>query len=175
MANLEAHARTAATLAVLALVFLGGVAWAWSAVTEPFPDLPEVAPCVDTPVAAGDVIKPDQVLVSVMNAGALDGLARETMDDLVRHGFAQGDRANAPTEDDLAPVEVWTSDPESPAALLVASYLGDDAEILDKPSSEPGITVVVSDDFPGVVKGDKEIEAATDTSICSPPSQVDVE
>ncbi len=175
MANLEAHARSGATLAVLAVVFLTGVAWAWSQVTEPFPEPPEVAACIDTEVKAGDIVRPEEVLVSVMNAGTLDGLARETMDDLVRQGFAEGDRANAPSDEDLAPAEVWTDDPESPAALLVASYLGKDVEIVDQPSSEPGITVVVGDDFPGVVKGDNEIEAATDTTICSPPSMVEPE
>ncbi len=167
--DLNASARSGATLAVLAVIFLGGVTWAWSQVTDPFPEKIEQPDCIETLIPAGEDVTPGDLVVSVLNAGDQDGLARETMDRLVKFGFAEGERDNAPTKGDVPPVQIWTTEPDSPAVALLRSYLGKGVKVVDQESSEPGITIVVSDGFPGVVKGRRGRTAEEDVYVCSPP------
>lgn len=169
--DLTASSRTLATLAILAVVFLGSVAWAWSQVTDPFPEKVKAAPCTDTMVAAGDDVRPPQVMVSVLNAGGRDGLAGETMEALVKHGFASGGKANAEAPEGRAGIsaQIWTTEPDSAAVALVQSYLGPEVDVLDQTSGRPGITVVVGKRFASVVKGKRAVRAATDTWVCTPP------
>jgi len=166
--DLQAKARSTITLAVLALLFVIGVVWAWSAVTEPFPEPEETPDCVEEQFTAGSRLRPGDVLVNVMNAGNQEGLARNTMDALVRHGFGEGSRGNATVPKGSSGPQVWTSDPGSPAARLVASYLGPRADIVEQTTAEEGITVVVGDSFPGVVKGMRSIRVQEDTWVCAP-------
>ena len=63
---------------------LVGVTWGWSAVTAPLPKYEDPPICEDTTLAAGDKVYPDQVTVSVINAGNREGLASQT------HGAAGG-------------------------------------------------------------------------------------
>ena len=159
-------ARSAATLLVLAVIFVAGLAWAWGKVTEPFPDKASDPACNDTLFSAGDKIVPGDVLVSVLNAGDTSGLAGDTMNHLVRMGFGKGEVGD--TSHIRVPAQVWASDPSGPAARLVASYLGKRVPIVDQDSSQPGITVVVNDDFTGVVKGAADEAVDDDTYVCSP-------
>ncbi|HWJ81709.1 MAG TPA: LytR C-terminal domain-containing protein [Nocardioides sp.] len=167
--DMTASARSAATLVVLAVVFAGGVAWAWGKVTEPFPEHQSDPACNDTLFTAGEQLTPDDVLVSVLNASDEDGLASETMNRLVKAGFGRGGLGNAPRIHGRAPVQVWTSEPDGAVARLVASYLGDNVRTVDQESSEPGVTVVVRDDFPGVVRGVRRVAVEDDITVCSPP------
>lgn len=166
--TLGPRGRSALTLVLLFVVFVAGVGWAWSAVTEPFPEAEEAAACIDTELVAGDSVSPGQVLVSVLNASDRDGLAGDTLDALARQGFGIGDTGNAPALEGT-PAQIWVADPDSPAARLVASYLGRKVQIIDQEASTPGITVVVGDDFPGVSKGRRAIELEADTVVCTPP------
>lgn len=167
--DIRAHTRSAATLGVLALVFLVGVAWAWSAVTEPFPEPEETPACVETAVAAGERVQPDDVLVNVYNASGTSGLARDTMDALIGKGFAEGVRGNLTADTGRGGAVIWTSDPDSPGVALVRSYLGRNARVIEQTTAEPGVTVVVGDDFPGVGAGRKQLKAAEDGYVCTPP------
>jgi hypothetical protein len=169
---MKAHTRSALTLVVLAVVFVIGVAWAWNAVTQPFPEPEDAPPCDKTRVAAGDKVVPEDVLVSVLNASKRNGLAGETMDDLLGKGFGEGTRDNVAAHTGRGGAVVWTDDPENPAAELVRSYLGKKARIVEQTSSEPGIVVVVGDAFPGVVKGRKSVTAQEDTYVCVPPEPI---
>ena len=167
--DIKAQTRSAATLAVLAAVFVAGVAWAWSSVTEPFPEPQETPPCYETLVAKGDRVRPGDVLVNVRNAGKTDGLARDTMDALIGKGFGEGIRGNATADTGRGGAVVWASDPKGPAAQLVRSYLGDDVRIIEPVTPDPGITVVVGDRFPGVADGRRAIKAAQESYVCMPP------
>jgi hypothetical protein len=169
-----ARARMVGTLVVLVVLLLIGVRWGWLAVTAPFPDLgsEESALCEDVTVAAGEKVYPDQVTVSVLNAGEREGLASRTMVALVGHGLSQGQRANAPDGTEVDKVEIWTDDPQSPAVRLVATYLGKrgkGVEVVRRDPVKVGVNVVVGDDFGSVVKGRKSVAASEDTTICSPP------
>jgi hypothetical protein len=88
------------------------------------------------------------------------------MSHLVRMGFGKGDVGDA--DHIRVPAQVWAADPNAPAARLVASYLGKRVPIVDQDSSHPGITVVVNDDFTGVVKGASDEAVEDDTYVCSP-------
>jgi hypothetical protein len=167
--DMTASARSGATLAVLALIFVGGLAWAWPKVTAPFPEEASDPACADTLFSAGDQLKPGDVLLSVLNASDRDGLASETMNRLARAGFGRGELGNAPSIHGTA-AQVWTSDPDGAVARLVASYLGDDVKMVDQSSSAPGVVVVVGDEFPGVVKGVRQEPVEADTTVCSPPA-----
>lgn len=167
--DLKAGNRSAMTLVILAVVFLGSVAWAWSSVTEPFPEKVDPAPCTDTLISAGDELAPPQVMVTVLNAGGANGLAGQTMGRLVEFGFAEGDTGNAPDDSGSIAAQVWASDPGDPAAILLASYLGKDVEIVDQPSGYPGVTIVVGERFKGVRKGRATVTAQVDSYVCTPP------
>jgi hypothetical protein len=163
------QARTAVTLLVLCVLLVVGGAWGWSAATKPFPEKAEAPVCVDRTIAAGERVYPEQVTVSVLNAGTREGLAGRTMQLLEDDGFAPGHLDNAPPGTDVAQAEIWTSDPSSPAVALVASRLGRGTEVVRRDSSAPGVVVVVGDDFTDLSKGRKSVVAEEDTQICIPP------
>lgn len=165
-----ARTRSAITLAVLAVIFVTGAAWAWTAVTEPFPEPEEQPACVDTVVSEGDRVTPGAVLVNVFNASKTEGLARDTLDALVRKGFAEGSTSNTSAEVGESGAVIWAPDPDGPAALLLQTYLGPGTEIVDQATAEPGITVVVGEGFPGITKGKKGVVAQGDSAVCSPPA-----
>jgi hypothetical protein len=166
--------RSLATLAVLAVLVLIGVTWGWSAVTEPLPESEDPPICEEVTVAAGEKVYPEQVTVSVLNAGTRQGLADSTMQALVNKGFAKGDNANAPSRADVAGAEIWTDEPESAAVALVASYLAKNGKgivVTEQEPTEIGINIVVGDKFGDVVKGRKAVTASVDTTVCTPPAE----
>ncbi len=167
--DLRHNGRSAMTLAVLGVVFLAGITWAWGRVTEPFPEKEPAPPCTDTLIRAGEDVAPPQVLVTVLNAGGADGLANKTMDKLVAAGFGKGETGNDPSDSGPVAAQVWAKDPGDPAAILLASYLGKDVEIVDRPSGYPGVTIVVGKRFKGVRGGRETVTAQTDSSVCTPP------
>lgn len=161
--------RTAMTLAVLAVIFLGSITWAWGRVTEPFPEKIQAAPCTETVIAQGEDVAPPQLMVSVLNAGGPNGLAGKTMDRLAKHGFGRGRTGNAPKDTGRVAAQVWASDADNPGAVLLASYLGKDVDVVDRPSAYPGITIVVGQSFKGVRKGHPTVTAEKDATVCTPP------
>jgi hypothetical protein len=164
--------RSLATLSVLGVLMLVGVTWGWSAATSPLPDYEDPPICDNTTLAVGDNVYPDQVTVSVINAGGRDGLASQTMEQLVAKGFFQGSTTNGSAEAKVNGAEIWTDDPDSAAVRLVATYLaknGKGVTVKEQEPDELGINVVVGDGFEAVVTGRKSIAAKSDATICSPP------
>lgn len=160
--------RTAITLGVLCVVLAVAAVWGWTATTKPLPGKVDSPICVDTSVAAGDKVFPEQVTVSVYNAGEREGLAGRTMQLLTDTGFAEGNSGNA-TDAKVTDVAIWTDQPDNPDVLLVASWLGADVEIDDHKGLGAGVTVIVGDDFTDLVKGRRAVTADADAQICSPP------
>jgi hypothetical protein len=163
------HARTAITLGVLGVVLLIGATWGWSSVTKPFPGKVDAPTCVDKTIAVGERVYPVEVTVSVLNAGTREGLAGRTMQLLEDVGFVQGDLNNAPSGTDVANVQIWTTDPASPAVQLVASHLGRGVEVVRRDTTAAGVVVVVGDDFTDLGKGRKSMVAESESTICTPP------
>ena len=159
--------RSALTLAVLCLLLAVGAAWGWSALTQPLPS-EEAAPiCVDTPVPAGSQVFRDQVVVSVFNGSRRAGLAGATMEQLQDRGFVGADTGNAPAQG--PGVQIWTSDPQSPAVKLVKRQFRN-AEVVAGDALGRGVVVVVGESFAGLGKDVEAVTAKADASICSPPN-----
>lgn len=164
-----ARLRSSLTLLALVVLLLVGVTWAWAAVTEPFPEDEAAAACSPVAVSAGTKVYPDQVAVSVLNAGGREGLASRTMAELDERGFSRGDLSNAPADTEVGGVEIWTDNPGSPAVRLVRTFLGDDVRVVRRDTTALGVNVVVGDEFAKVLAGRKWVKATDDTEICSPP------
>ena len=161
--------KTAITLAVLAAMLAFAASWGWSAFTAPLPELAEAPTCVETPVEKGDTVTPEQVTVSVLNAGKRAGLASRTMTALADKGFNEGDNGNAPAKTPVDKAQIWTDDPQSPAVALVASWLGR-VRIVQRDIDQVGVVLVVGDKFRTLAKGKPSVTAAKGTTICSPPT-----
>ena len=161
--------RTAVTLAVLAILVVGGAMWGWAQLIKPFPGRTELPVCVDTAYKAGDSLYPSQVVVSVLNAGTREGLAGRTMSQLMDQGFVQGTSGNAPAGTKVSRVQVWAADPASPAVKLLQTRLGQ-VKVVPREVELPGVVVVVGDDFTKPKKGPKSVEVAKDATVCSPPA-----
>jgi hypothetical protein len=171
MTPAQARIRSAVTLAVLAVLLLGGVAWAWSAVSEPFPEREEAATCEKRQLRAGDKLYPDQVTVSVLNGGGPEGLADRTMTTLEQAGLARGELGNVPEDSEVTSVQVWSEDLDNPAVKLVLSYLGKTAKVVRRDAPLPGVNVVVGENFSGVVEGRASFPVREDATICSPEEE----
>jgi hypothetical protein len=167
----QARIRSAATMVGLVALLLIGVVWAWSAVTEPFPEDEEAVTCDLLSVSKGEKVYPDQVTVSVLNAGNEEGLANRTMAALVKADLVEGELGNAPEDAEVSRVQIWTDDEENPAVRLVASFLGKDVKVVLRDPPLPGVNVVVGDDFTKVTKGRKSVAAQEDTTICGPSTE----
>lgn len=162
-------ARTTITLLTLCVLLLVAGAWGWHAAMRPLPAKVDSLLCVDTAVEAGEDVYPQQVTVSVYNAGRRDGLANRTMQLLLEQGFSRGNVGNVSSAE-VTRAEIWTTDPDSPAAQLVASHLGRKVDIQRRDGAGAGITVVVGDDFRKLAaKGASFVTAEEATKICSPP------
>ena len=168
--SLSTRLRTLLTLTVLSVLMLGGVAWGWSQMTEPFPGKVDAPICVDTSYAAGDELSVQEVTVSVLNASTREGLATRTLAEFEDAGFAPGQTANAPVGTALTtPAEIWVSDPDNPAAKLVRRRLGKVPIRADVISPAKGITVVVGETFGELQDGPASVSVAAATVVCSPP------
>lgn len=172
--HLQASGRTTAVLGVLALLFVVAIAWGTHEVSKPFPGKQAAAPiCEDVPVAAGQTIRPHEVLVNVLNGSDRSGLARTTRTTLTKFGFAPGELGDTTASLHGARAAVWTDDPKAPDALMVASYLGRGVRIVRKDAGYVGLTVVVGDSFNRVHRGMASIRVASDTSVCEPTTAAD--
>ncbi|WP_121257103.1 LytR C-terminal domain-containing protein [Nocardioides ferulae] len=166
--QLSAGARTTVTMVVLALLLAVGAVWGWSAVTEPFPGKTEPEVCTMVDIAEGERVFPEQVTVSVLNAGERSGLAGDVMGKLANQGFDQGELGNAPDDADIARAQIWSDEPDNPAVRLVRSRLGKKVPVLARSSAFPGVVVVVGDKFDKLRKGRQSVAAAAPARVCGP-------
>jgi hypothetical protein len=160
--------RTTITLVALGALLMIAAVWGWHATMKPLPAKVDSPICVDTPVAAGSKVYPQQVTVSVYNAGQREGLAGRTMQLLKDAGFAAGQAGNAASAK-VDDVEIWTSTPESPDVQLLATYFGDDVKVERRDGPGVGVTVIVGDEFRDLAQGQRSFVAEDDADICSPP------
>src|SRR3954471_21260073 len=124
-------------MGVLGLLLLIAGAWGWTAATEPLPGKVNSPVCVQQRIPAGTKIFPQDVTVSVYNAGTREGLARHTMALLTAEGFAEGRSGNAASKARVAKVQIWSLQPRSAAVQLGASRLGENMDIERRES--PGV------------------------------------
>ena len=163
-----ARIRTAVVLLVLVGLVLAAVAYGYRSLTKPLPGT-TTALCTDADLATGDLLYPDQVVVSVLNAGERSGLASRTMTSLTERGFARGSVADAPRGADVSKVQIWTDDPKNPAVRLVQANLGrKNTEVVRRDPVTEGIDVVVGDGFGKLARNRKRIKVRDATTVCGP-------
>lgn len=170
MTPLPAPLRSGLTLGVLAALVVVGLLWGWSAATAPLPGSDDGADgsCDPVTVEAGDRVRTEQVVVSVLNAGSREGLAGEVMDAFVERGFRTGASGNAPSGTEVARVQVWAADRRDPAVALVRSALRKPVPVVDTDVNAPGVVVVVGDRFGELVDGRNRVKARQDGEVCAP-------
>lgn len=165
------------TAAVTMLVLIGllvlGAVWGWRALFAEVPgDATALTPsptCVSEAIAAGEKIRADQVRVSVFNGGTRSGLAGETLDALMDRGFLAGDTANAPSDVDVARVEVWSTVEKDPRAQLVARQFGKNVKVrFSDEDLGPGIDVIVGDRFDRLARAPRALAVGKAQEICVP-------
>jgi len=162
--------RSGTTLIVLVVLLLVAVGAGFAALTAPFGSDGDaaVAVCRTRTVSDGDTVRPQQVTVSVVNAGGRSGLASRTLDDLEDAGFDRGELANAPEDTDVSGVQIWTSDRRNPAVRLVRGHLGGQVRVRDLDAGVAGVTVVVGNAFAGVKQGRESVVAEESAQVCGP-------
>lgn len=156
--------RTTITLVVLLALLFGAMIWAYREVTRPFPKAVDRAICEMVEIDAGAEVRPKQVVVNVLNAGTRSGLAARTMGLLSEEGFVEGRSGNASRETKVPRSVIWTPDRTDPATKLVASYFS--GRIIERPNLDPGITVVVGNQFDSLKDGRRVARAQVGTETC---------
>lgn len=167
---MNAHVKTALTLAVLAVLLLGGIAWGLSAVSSPFPHKTSQLACYPTTLQPGDRVSAPKVTVSVFNASDRNGLAERTLTAFENQGFGAGDIGNAPKKAVVHYAQVWTTSRSDPAVKLVLSRLGHGARVVHRHYSGTGIVVMVGPQFTKLVPGKASIKVKRPTTVCEPPT-----
>ena len=168
------HITTGITLVVLVGILAGGAVLGAKALFAPIGDnsSSKATPsptCTTRTVKKGQRIRPQQVQVSVFNAGTHAGLAQRTMSKLVKRGFRRGEVGNAPSSVHVKRAQVWTRLSHDPAASLVARQLGKGIAVERKDVNlGPGVDVVIGDDFRTLAKAPKAIVVKHPTSVCTP-------
>lgn len=128
--------------------------------------------CQPREVKAGDKVGPQEVTVSVYNAGGRSGMASKTLQSLIERGFAPGKSGNIEA-DEVKWVQVWTDTRKNPAARLVARQFGKKVKVAVKePKDLPGlgVVVVVGPGLEGLINDAPTSQTAkAASSFCSPP------
>ena len=162
---------TAVTLLVL-LVVLGGMAvFGYRALTSPLPGgAADDDACSEVEKEVQGFLKRSEVQVSVFNAGTKEGLAGTTLEKVEEAGFRAGNAGNAPTSAEVRRAVVWTTEPNDPAAALVARAFGKRTTVeVTETDLGPGIDVLVGNRFNGLdPKAPRRIKLAAPVETCVP-------
>lgn len=163
---------TAITLTVLSLILVVGAYLGLKALFAPLPERADVATspdCTPQAVDAGKTIATKDVMVSVFNASNRDGLATTTLQRLVDRGFREGNAGNAPDDADVRVVQVWTTEEDDQAAVLVARQFGRKVKVEQHDDLGPGIDVVVGPGFRSLApNAPRSIRTEATEEVCVP-------
>jgi hypothetical protein len=166
------HITTGVTLVVLVGILAAGAVVGAKSLLAPIgnSETATASPtCTTTAVKKGQQIRPQQVQVSVFNAGTRTGLAQLTLSRLVKRGFRRGEVGNAPASVHVKRAQVWTRLRHDPAAILVARQLGKGTAVeRTKVNLGIGVDVVIGNGFHGLAKAPKAVVARQSTSVCAP-------
>ncbi|MBE7324053.1 LytR C-terminal domain-containing protein [Nocardioides sp. Y6] len=172
---MDQKSKSRLTLASLVALLVVAAVVGWQAMTAPFPVAEDLPPCVDTSIAKGQEVFPDQVTVSVFNASRRNGLASRTMNGLTSRGFVSARTGNAP-DTRVRGVQIWSQNAKNPAVALVRSQFRR-AKVTAGPALGPGVVVVVGDGNVAMKRPKKSptsYVSTTPATICSPPGSTDL-
>jgi hypothetical protein len=141
-------------LVLLVLVGMGGY-YGYRALFAPVDESVTASPkdggCQE--LTKGEVVRPRDVTVTVLNAGSRTGLAGQVQQQLVRRGFHAGNIDNAPEGTGVRFVRVRAASVKDPAARLVAAQFGKGTLLVhSKEDLGPGVDVIVGDRYKGLEK-----------------------
>jgi hypothetical protein len=162
---------TAVTMVALLLVLIGMAAWGYDQLTKPLPNRTVAEEkCTGAEKEVQGFLRRNQVQVSVFNAGNREGFAGLTLEKIVDAGYRAGNAGNAPKSAEVRRAVVWTTQPNDPAAKLVARSLGPRVKIdVTETDLGPGIDVIVGNKFKGVDrKAPRRIRLADPVEKCVP-------
>jgi hypothetical protein len=159
--------RAPVTLLVLVLMVVGGVVYGWNAVTGGgSSESTTPQDCSTRTLSPGGRLSAHQITVSVFNAGTVQGLATETLNQLHGRGFEKGVAADARAK--VHKVAIWTSTPDDPAVTLVAHQFRGKVRIVKTDSVlGEGIQVIVGNHFPGMATAKTFIKVTEPAEVCS--------
>jgi len=166
--------RSAGTLLLAAVVFLGGLFFGFRLLTAKA-DTSDAGPtCIDRTIEKGEKLTSNLVTVNVYNASTRAGLANRVTINLQRKGFLGGEIGNSKSAVKPRKVAILTEDQTDPRVMLVAAQF-EDTIAYRKPDIpvEGAVIVVVGDDYTALKK-DTPINMVSDRSItvCVPVVQV---
>lgn len=168
--------RTPITLGVLLGVLLAAAFYGWQTVISPAREndkKSDAGPKCEqvTEFRKGDVIKPDDIVVNVYNAGSQLGAAGGTLDRMVNRGFKRGEADNAPAGVRTRSVVIITDDKTAPTVKLVANQLKGKVRYVDVDVPAPGISIVIGDGFKGIdTSAKKTLKIKADITSCTESS-----
>jgi hypothetical protein len=167
------RALTATTLTVLVALLVVAALYGWQALSSPEDGTTTAQGSKHARKCAhglekGDVVRSNEVRVSVFNAGTRSGLAGQTQNRLVGRGFIRGDVGNAPAGfGTVLKVRVLARKVDDPAARLVARQFGLRTVIqATKQDLGPGVDVIVGNDYAGLVEAPQQLKATASGSGC---------
>lgn len=137
----------------------------WNAVVNSQPSGTE--PVCSSPGADGrQRISSNQVVVNVFNAGSVQGLARETADQLRKRGFRIGEVATEETETRVDNVLVRGRSVEAPEVQLVLAQLEGERPVGDN-REDSSVDIVLGDRFKGLYeKGPTSMTVRSRVPVC---------
>lgn len=162
---------TATTLLVLCGIVALGAVWGWQSL---FAEIPEVerkstGTCASERLRPGDRLRPDQVRVSVFNAGTRSGLAESTATALQRRGFRIAVVENTPGDSKVTRVQVRARDRDDLAARLVAKQFGAKVPVrFSRNNLGRGVDVVVGDRFRRLGPVTRSVKVGKAQEVCVP-------
>lgn len=160
------------TMAVLVALVLVAAVVGWRAATAPFPKAEDQPPCVETQIAEGQEVFPDQVTVSVYNASRRNGLASRTMNGLTNRGFVAARTGNV-KDTDIKGVQIWATNAKNPAVALVRAQFRN-VKVTPGEALGPGVVVILGDGDVGMRKKAKtSVISPAAAEICSPLGATD--
>lgn len=168
--------KTPITLLVLLVLLLGGAFYGWQTIISPATegDANTVVQqpknkCADVrQFHRGQVIRADDVVVNVYNAGSIANLAEDTLSDLRQRGFKAGAFDNAPGRVSATNVTILTVGKVTPQIRLVAKQFKGAVRFSKGSAIDPGINVIVGDDFKGIDRAAKTaLRLKRDVSTCT--------
>lgn len=158
------------TLAAAMVVFLGGSAYGVKLLTAPADTGPQGPTCEPRTVKAGEELTPNLIKVNVFNASQRSGLANRVNINLQRKGFLGGKIGNDTGGIKTNTVTIVTTDKRNPQVQLVSKQFKDKVLYAGpKQTLSSGVTVVVGDDYKGLVaKAPRSVKSDRTLHFCLP-------
>ena len=167
--------KTPVTLLVLLVLLLGGAFYGWQTIISPATEDKTAGNPKPTDKCErvqqfhrGQLIRADDIVVNVYNAGSIANLAEETLTGLKERGFKPGVFDNAPSQVSATNVTILTQGKLTPQVRLVAKQFKGEIRYARGAPIDTGIDIVVGNDFKGIdAKAKKTLRLKRDVSTCT--------